>query len=152
MPTPRSLRDPAGRSAILDRLARLTPDHQRRWGKMEPAQLLPHLGEGIRLAFGELKLEDPPRRGLKALIFRYLAIHRLPWPEGKIPAPRGAFTTPSVGWERDRQIVVGLIQRFAVAGPEQLAVTHPSFGRMRPKDWDVLQYRHLDHHLRQFGA
>lgn len=152
MTTPRSLRDPAGRSAILDRLARLTPDHKRRWGKMEPSQLLPHLGEALRLALGEKELEGPSKRGLTAVMFRYLAIHRLPWPEGKIPAPPGTFKTPSMGWERDRQIVVGLIERFATAGPEQLAVQHPSFGRMRPQDWDVLQYRHLDHHLRQFGA
>jgi len=152
MSIPRSLRDPAGRSAILERLARLTPNHERHWGKMEAAQLLPHLADGVRLALGEKKLEGPPKRGLKATVFRYLAIHRLPWPEGKIQSPAGAFKTTSAGWEQDRQIVVGLIERFAVAGPGQLAAEHPSFGRMGPRDWDVLQYRHMDHHLRQFGA
>ncbi|MEP7325016.1 MAG: DUF1569 domain-containing protein [Gemmatimonadota bacterium] len=152
MATPRSLRDPAGRSAILDRLARLTPAHERRWGKMEPAQLLPHLGEGLRMALGERRMEGPIKRGLGALIFRYLAIHRFPWPEGKIPAPRGTFKTPSAGWEQDRKLLIELIERFAAAEPGLFAVEHPSFGRMRPKDWDVLQYRHLDHHFRQFGA
>jgi hypothetical protein len=48
--------------------------------------------------------------------------------------------------------VFELIERFATTPPEKLGVVHPSFGRMRPRDWDVLQYRHLDHHLRQFGV
>jgi hypothetical protein len=152
MRSPRSLRDPAGRSAILDRLSRLTPSHERRWGKMDPAQLLPHLADGLRMALGEKKSEGKPRCGLGRAIFRSLAIHRLPWPEGKIQSPPGAFRTPSAGWEQDRQTVMGLIERLAVAESGQLAVEHPTFGRMKPRDWDVLQFRHLDHHLRQFGV
>lgn len=149
---PRSLRDPAGRRSILDRLAQLTPAHPRRWGRMEPAQLLPHLASGLRLALGERKVEGSPRGGIRRAIFRYLAIHRLPWPEGKIQSPPGAFSTPSLGWEKDREIVVELIERFAVTPPETLGAAHPTLGRMKPRDWDVLQYRHLDHHLRQFGV
>jgi hypothetical protein len=95
---PRSLRDPAGRQSILDRLGALTPWHPRRWGRMEPGQLLPHLAE------------------------------------------------------RDRELVAALIERFATAPPGTLGEVHSTFGRMRPRDWDVLQYRHLDHHLRQFGV
>jgi hypothetical protein len=71
---------------------------------------------------------------------------------GQWPAHGSAFSTPSLGWERDRQVVFELIERFATTPPEKLGVVHPSFGRMRPRDWDVLQYRHLDHHLRQFGV
>jgi len=149
---PRSLRDPAGRQAILDRLATLTPEHPRGWGRMDPSSLLPHLATGLRMALGEQKLEGLPPGRLRGAVWRYLAIHRLPWPEGKIQSPPGAFNTPSVGWDRDREILVDLIQRFATAPPDRLGVIHPTFGRMRPHDWDVLQYRHLDHHLRQFGV
>lgn len=149
---PRSLRDPAGRRSILDRLATLTPEHSRRWGRMEPVQLLPHLATGLRMALGERKPEGSPPGRLRGAVWRYLAIHRLPWPKGKIQSPPGAFSTPSIGWERDRDVVVELIERFATAPPEKVGTIHPTFGRMRPRDWDVLQYRHLDHHLRQFGV
>jgi hypothetical protein len=149
---PRSLRDPAGRESILNRLADLTPNHSRRWGRMEPVQLLPHLATALRMALGEKKLEGSRPGRIRGVVWRHLAIHRLPWPEGKIPSPPGAFNTPSLGWERDREIVVGLIERFAKAPSETLGADHPTFGRMRPQDWDVLQYRHLDHHLRQFGV
>jgi len=148
---PRSLRDPVGRLSILGRLARLTPKHSRRWGRMEPVQLLPHLASGLRMALGERTVEGSPGR-IRGALLRYFALHRLPWPEGRIQSPPGAFSTPSQGWQRDREIVVELIERFAVTPPEQLGAAHPSFGRMRLRDWDVLQYRHLDHHLRQFGV
>jgi len=152
MTTPRSLRDPDGRRAILARLAALTPQHQRRWGRMDPGLLLPHLATALRLALGEQRLGGTPPNVLWAPIFRYLAIYRLQWPEGKIQAPPGAFDTPSAGWTRDREIVVELIERFAAAPPDAMGKSHPLFGAMRPRDWDVLMYRHLDHHLRQFGV
>jgi hypothetical protein len=147
---PRSLRDPVGRRSILDRLAALTPESPRRWGRMEPAQLLPHLATGLRMALGEQTLQGSPPGRLRGAVWRYLAIHRLPWPEGKIGSLPGAFSTPSLGWNRDREIVVELIERFAAA--DKFGTAHGTFGRMRPRDWDVLQYRHLDHHLRQFGV
>jgi hypothetical protein len=149
---PRSLRDPDGRRSLLDRLAELTPEHPRRWGRMEPVQLLPHLASGLRLALGERKLEGSPPGRIRGAVLRYLAIYRLPWPEGKIQSPPGAFSTPSLGWERDRQVVLELVERFVTTPPDRLGAVHPSFGRMRPRDWDVLQYRHLDHHLRQLGV
>lgn len=149
---PRSLRDPAGRASIIARLGRLTSESPRLWGKMEFAQLLPHLAAAVQLALGERKIETRPVTGLRAAVFRRLAIHVLPWPKGKIQSPGGTFNNPTDGWERDRERVIGLIERFALTPPGQLAGAHPSFGRMRPDDWDVLQYRHFDHHLRQFGA
>ena len=149
---PRSLRDEGDRRSILDRLEVLTPEHPRLWGRMESAQLLPHLAGGLRLALGERKLAASPPGPVRGALLRYLVIYCLPWPKGKLQSPPGAFGTPSLGWDRDREVVAELIERFAVTPPIRLADAHPSFGRMRPRDWDVLQYRHLDHHLRQFGV
>lgn len=56
-----------------------------------------------------------------------------------------------LGHERRR--LCGLIDRFAAAGPAG-CTTHPHsfFGPLTPQEWAVLMYKHLDHHLRQFGA
>jgi hypothetical protein len=53
----------------------------------------------------------------------------------------------------ERQRLCGLIDRFAAAGPAG-CTTHPHsfFGRLAPQEWAILMYKHLDHHLRQFGA
>lgn len=44
------------------------------------------------------------------------------------------------------------MERFGAAPAEDLAPVHPAFGRMRRADWGIWAWRHLDHHLRQFGA
>jgi hypothetical protein len=56
-----------------------------------------------------------------------------------------------LGIERER--MSRLIDRFAAAGPEG-CTSHPHsfFGRLTPEEWAILMYKHLDHHLRQFGV
>jgi LPS sulfotransferase NodH len=46
-----------------------------------------------------------------------------------------------------------LVERFAAGGP-QGCTKHPHtfFGRMTPEEWAKLMYKHVDHHLRQFGV
>ena len=148
----KSIRDRTGRQRILERLNRLTPGSPRLWGRMQPTQLLPHLADSLRAALGEKRLEGTPPGAVRGAIVRLLGIYLLPWPKGRIQAPAGAFKTPSAGWDADRRIVIELIERFAAADPATLGASHPSLGRMRPRDWDRLQYKHLDHHLRQFGV
>ncbi|MFN0149535.1 MAG: DinB family protein [bacterium] len=150
----RSLRDADARRAILSRLSALSPNNTRRWGRMEPAQLLPHLANGLRMALGELTYDDTelPADSLRVALFRNLAIHVMPWPKGRVQAPPKTFSTASAGWDRDREILAALIEQFAAATPERFTKAHPAFGPMTMRDWDVLQYRHIDHHFRQFGA
>ena len=56
-----------------------------------------------------------------------------------------------LGIEQKR--LCGLIDRFVAAGPEG-CTTHPHsfFGRLTPQEWAILMYKHVDHHLRQFGV
>jgi transposase InsO family protein len=46
-----------------------------------------------------------------------------------------------------------VIDRFVAAGPKS-CTTHPHsfFGPLTPEEWAILMYKHLDHHLRQFGV
>lgn len=54
---------------------------------------------------------------------------------------------------RERERLAGLIDRFAAAGPAGCTQhPHSFFGRLTPDEWAILMYKHLDHHLRQFGV
>jgi hypothetical protein len=55
--------------------------------------------------------------------------------------------------ETERQRLYGLIDRFVAGGPARCTKhPHSFFGRLSPEEWAELMYKHLDHHLRQFGA
>ena len=55
--------------------------------------------------------------------------------------------------DAERQRLCALIDRFCAAGhPGCTTNPHSFFGRMTPGEWAILMYKHLDHHLRQFGA
>jgi transposase InsO family protein len=69
------------------------------------------------------------------------------------PTARGLIVADDrdLGKERDR--LSGLIDQFAVGGPAGCTRNpHSFFGRMTPEEWAILMYKHLDHHLRQFGV
>jgi hypothetical protein len=139
--TMQSIRDERVRTDVIDRINRLTPESVRRWGAMQHAQLLVHLADGFRLALG--RSDVTPRGFTRFAPIRHLLIHRLPWPRGKAEAPPGSFQRP---------VLLDLIDQYMAASPETLGKMHPMFGRMKARDWDVLMYRHLDHHLTQFSV
>jgi hypothetical protein len=147
----RSLRDVNARAQIVERIGRLDPDSERQWGKMEPSKLFAHMGDQLRMALGEIET-DPPSGPTRFAPMRYLIVHVLPWPKGRAEAPPQAFTTTPESWGKDRAALLELIKRYVNTPPDQLAETNPFLGRMTARDWDVMSYRHLDHHLTQFGV
>jgi hypothetical protein len=75
------------------------------------------------------------------------------------PLKRNAPTSPEliIADERDldteRQRLLRLVDRFVTGGTAGCtAHPHTFFGPLTPDEWAVLMYKHLDHHLRQFGV
>jgi hypothetical protein len=138
---------------VKERIARLRPDSERQWGKMNAAQALAHCSAAIGMAVGET---CPPR----------IFIGRLLGPIAKksvivngTPMRRNSMTDKSVLVTDERDFVVERqrlresIDHFATGGPG-ICTKHPHFffGPLTPVEWAALMYQHLDHHLRQFGV
>ena len=136
-----------------ERLAQLRPDSERQWGKMNPSQALAHMSKGMEQAMGEVR---PPRMFVGRIIGSYIKKKAF---EKDEPMRRNSPTVPGfvVDDERDfvaeRQRLIGLIDRATAAGPTGCS-THPHsfFGPLTNEQWGVLIFKHLDHHLRQFGV
>ncbi len=138
--------------ALVERIQRLQPDSRALWGKMNVEQMLAHCRQPLRVATGELKL----RRGLIGILFGKIAKKKLAGPEpferGLPTAPHFVVRTPGP-FAEERAPLLALVQRFATEGPSVLSKEpHPFFGPLTQAEWDLLQWKHLDHHLRQFGV
>jgi hypothetical protein len=135
----------------LGRIARLEPNAKARWGRMNAHQMVCHLNDSFHVAIGE-KYASPATSLLTRTLVKFVALYLpLPWPRGVPTRPeieQGRGGTPPAEWVRDRTALCNLVKEFAA---RQSFGTHPMFGAMSRSDWQVWAYRHLDHHLRQFG-
>ena len=149
----KNLFDATSAAETKARLQQLRPDSARHWGRMSAPQAVAHCAAGMEMALGDRR---PPRMLIGRVLGR--VIKRLALGNDE-PMRRNSPTVPSmeVSDERDlaveRERLCALIDRLAAAGPAG-CTTHPHsfFGPLTPQEWAVLMYKHLDHHLRQFGA
>ena len=149
----KNLFDPMVAHDVKTRLERLTSQTERRWGKMTAAQMLAHCSLSMQWAVGEVVPDKgalPARlmgRLVKPLVFRNEDPLRKNSPTATSLRIAGE---PDLGKERQR--LLELIDRFAAGGPAGCTRNpHSFFGNMTPQEWAILMYKHLDHHLRQFG-
>ena len=148
----RNLFDPADRQSILDRLSRLDPAAARQWGKMGAAQMLAHCSIALEAATG-----DKPRK--QALIGKLLARFVRSSLLSEKPFSKDGPTDPTfiVTGDRDfpeeKRRLMTLVNRFNELGSEKAsAQVHSFLGKLTGEEWAVMMYKHIDHHLRQFGA
>ena len=138
---------------VKGRLTHLRPDSERLWGTMNAAQAVAHCAAGMELATGD---QRPPRK-LVGLMFgglvKKLALGNDEPMRRNTPTVKGLVVKDERNLDVERQRLSALIDRFSAAGPAG-CTTHPHsfFGRLTPQEWAALMYKHLDHHLRQFGA
>jgi len=146
----KSIWNPAGRQSLLARFDAIKPDQRPIWGKMTVAQMLRHCTLPILSSMGELPVK-PKNTPFRFWPLQQLIIYVLPWPKGAPTAPE--FIVVDDGDVDDRRAALrAAIDKFAAKGESQTLQPHPAFGTLTPKDWGALTYRHLDHHLTQFGA
>ena len=147
-----TLADPNVRAACHSRVACLHTDARAKWGRMTAPQMVCHLNDSFRVAMGE-KYASPATSLLQRTFIKWVAL-RTPvrWPPGVPTRPeieQGRGGTPPAEWESDCAELLRLIDAFAQS--ETFGV-HPAFGNMTQRDWLIWGYRHVDHHLRQFGV
>jgi hypothetical protein len=150
---PRSLATSSRAEEVIARLERLRPETSRQWGSMTPHEMVCHLADSFRGVMGDRVISMAAASPLKRRAMRLLALHLpLHWRKG-IPTrpeldPKRNGTRP-VAFEADRREVIALLRRFVSSDAH--SGQHPMFGAMPRSDWLIWGYRHMDHHLRQFG-
>lgn len=148
----KNLFEPSSVMEIRKRIESLGPDAERQWGKMNVAQMLAHCSAWMEIAAG---LKSPPRSFIGRIFGSTAKKSML----GEKPIRRNMPTMKSLimqgekDFGAEQQRLLDWIGRFSAGGPEQCTKRPHSFlGFMSPIEWAMLGYKHLDHHLKQFGA
>ncbi len=142
----------ADKNEILQRVEKLTPQTQPLWGKMNVAQMLAHCANAAKMPTADIKTTRAP---FPFNILGTLLKSKI-LAEGPLRKNSPTAKEIKVVDERDFQTEkANFIAALKKLGTGEQAVKndiHPFFGKMKPKEWGRVNYKHADHHLSQFGV
>lgn len=138
---------------IIERINKLTPETKALWGKMNVEQMLAHNRMPLLAAYG---MEKMSKRGLISFLFGKIAKKQImsEKPFGKnLPTDKKFIVVNPEKFEKEKQELIENVLLFAKNGPGKITKEpHGFFGNLSPEEWGMLQHKHLDHHLSQFGV
>ncbi len=139
-----------GYREISDRVNALSEKSARKWGKMTVGQMVWHCLLPLKIAIENKK---PKKRGnvIARIFFKKVMYNDRPWRKNLPTAPKlKARETKNFDEEitKLRQLVDAThnLKKRSEWHP------HPVFGSFTHEQWGQMQYKHLDHHLKQFGV
>lgn len=149
----KSIYNVADTSEILERIAKLSPSTQAKWGKMSVSQMLAHCNVSYEMTY-ENKHKKPNiilRLILKTLV-KPSVVNEKPYKHSLKSAPAFIITN-SKYFEEEKNRLVAYIDKTQKLGAAHFdGKESHSFGVLTKQEWNNMFYKHLDHHLSQFGV
>ena len=147
-----SIFDPKENQNIIDRIENLSPITLSQWGKMTVSQMLEHCQQPIKVANGTLQLKSNWMGFLFGKMMKKKLLEPKPFAHD-MPTVKEFKILNEPDFETSKKELIRLVDTFATEGHAAIKNSkHPFFGEMTIKEWDLLQWKHLDHHLKQFGV
>ena len=149
----KTIRDEKCRAALIERINALTADSKPAWGKMSVEQMLSHLVQSHEIPFDSSVADTS--NWMSRNVIKTLVVYVLPVPkEVKTSAEldQQQQGRPPLGFDVDKAKAIEGINKLATIAAGHDCLAHPFFGKLSAKQWALLAYKHIDHHLRQFGV
>ena len=146
----KNLFDPAVKQEITDRINILTATTQHQWGKMDVAQMLAHVQVPIGVALGTNSVKGNWLMKLLLPLFKKNLYDEKPWKQGLPTDQSFIMTGQSRDFDKEKNQLLDKINRFTESN--MINEKHPVFGKLTKEQWSKATWKHIDHHLKQFGA
>lgn len=138
---------------VIQRINQLTPDSQPLWGKMSVSQMLAHCNVTYEMVYED---KHPKPNFLMKLILKSFVKETV---TGEKPYKRNSQTAPAFlikderNFEKEKKRLIDYVARTQDLGEAHFdrKASH-SFGELNKTEWNNMFYKHLDHHLKQFGV
>lgn len=141
-------------NGLIERLNRLSADSPRQWGKMDAAQMLAHCSVAYETLYEPGK-HPAPNFFMK--LFLKLVVKNMV--TGDKPLKKNSPTAPyfimksEKDFDAERTRLIDYIKKTQQLGEAEFdGKENMSFGVLSKTEWSNMMYKHLDHHLQQFGA
>lgn len=146
----KNLFDPSVKQEIVNRINKLTPESQRQWGKMNVAQMLAHLQMPMGVALGTNTVKGNWFMKLILPLFKKMLYDEKPWKQGLPTDKTFVMTGTEKDFTTEKNLLLDKVSRFTEAN--MVNEKHPVFGKLTKEQWSKATWKHIDHHLKQFGV
>jgi hypothetical protein len=146
----KNLFDPSVKQDIIARINKLTPESKAVWGKMTVGQMLAHLQMPIGVAEGIHKLKRTFLGKIVGSWVKPMLYNAKPFKHSLPTDPSFIMAGNEKDFETERQKLLIMINNFTEVN--MVNETHPFFGKLTKEQWSKGTWKHLDHHLQQFGV
>jgi len=148
----KSIFEPETYEEVIKRIELLNENSSGLWGKMDVAQMLNHCQRPLAVALGRESIQKP--NVFMRLLFKSFKssmYNDTPWRKN-LGTPKEYQVVSSKDFNKEKKALIEIIGDFHELHSRTKWEPHPSFGHFTHEQWGMLQYKHLDHHLRQFGV
>ena len=138
---------------IIARINKLTPETQPLWGKMDAAKMLAHCCVTYEMVYtNKHPKAGPLKRYILKLLVKPGVVNTKPYPKNSRTAPQFIIADERV-FEAEKKRLVDFLEQTQKLGEAHFdGKESNSFGAMTIGEWNNQFYKHLDHHLTQFGV
>jgi hypothetical protein len=138
---------------LVERLNNLTPESQPLWGSMNVAQMLAHCNVTYEMVYTDK--HPKPKVLMKFILKNFVkksVVGDKPYPKNGRTAPAFKIVDEREFDKEKQQLINHIIQTQELGASHFDGKESHSFGALSIKEWNNLFYKHLDHHLTQFGV
>jgi hypothetical protein len=139
-------------SEIANRVQDLSETNVRLWGDMDVQQMLFHCTTQLKITLGEISHRQEGASFLRSKLGKWLLFSNIPWPKGaETPSEMNVelASYSLTDFETRKRELMNYLEKVR---QQKHLRAHPFFGELSRKEWGRLIYKHLDHHLKQFGS
>ena len=139
---------------ILLRISNLSENSQRKWGTMDVAQMLTHCELILQVPLKKIFL---PKTNFLVRAIGVMTKKEIQLFNNGIPPNMPSFQKVIVNFDCDFVVAKSNLQKtlndyVQAYEKDDLPSDHALFGKMTEQDWGFLEYKHLNHHLKQFNV
>jgi hypothetical protein len=145
----KNLFDAAAKADIISRINSLTPQSQALWGKMNAAQMLAHCQMPLGVAVGDHLMKSNFLMRLIGPFFKKQLFNDKPF-KRNLPTDKSFIIADERTLEEEKKKLIDMVTRFTESSI--VDAPHPFFGKLTNTEWSIGTWKHLDHHLQQFGV
>ncbi|PKA83452.1 uncharacterized protein DUF1569 [Ulvibacter sp. MAR_2010_11] len=146
----KSLFDAEAFSEIKNRIENLAEASPRQWGKMTHGQMLHHCQGPFNIMLEKVDYGMKPNWLAKVFFKKSLYSDKL-WRKN-LPTAKFLREKEHRNFNDEKAQLMRILDEFESQKDRTEWTPHPGFGYFTRDQWGRMQYKHLDHHLRQFGV